>query len=212
MEFPRSETLRTLRSLKAGLPVPDSAFDSNFPAFHRALSGAHWTPVEAALIASRYACFKPGAKVLDVGSGVGKFCMLGSLFHPDSSFHGVEQRGTLVGIAKRVARKLAVPRATFAHANAENVDWSRFDSVYLFNPFWEHFDEKGRIDDAIPLHAEHFLRYLTMTREKLAQLRDGSRAVILNGFGAEMPPGFRLLASERVVGLDLHVWERFSGR
>lgn len=193
--------------LARGGSATDRAFDRLLPARLRGHSSTHWTPVEAALQASRHAAFRPGARVLDIGSGVGKFCIVGALANPGASFHGVEQRGTLVAEARALVRRHAVPGATFTHGCAEALDWSRYDSLYFFNPFWEHMAEEKRIDDAIPLHAGTYLRHVMATHEKLRGLRPGTRVVVLNGFGGDVPEGFRLLAEERVAELELKVWE-----
>lgn len=196
-----------IQGLARGHLACDRDFDLLLPARLRGHSSTHWTPVEAAVRASRHAAFRASARVLDVGSGVGKFCIVGALANPGSSFHGVEQRGTLVAEAKALVRRHGVPGATFTHGCAGSLDWRRYDALYFFNPYWEHMAEEKRIDNAIPLHAGTYLRHVMMTHEKLRGLRPGTRVVVLNGFGGDVPEGFRLLAEERVSGLELKVWE-----
>lgn len=197
-----------LKRLAQGLPVTDEEFDLLLPSRLRPHSATHWTPVEAAVLASRLAAFKPGARVLDVGSGAGKFCIIGSITNPRATFHGVEQRGALVSAAKAFVREHAVPGATFTHAEASAVQWSRYDAVYFFNPFWEHMAEEKRIDNAIPLHAGKYLSDVMMAHARLRDLKPGARVVVLNGFGGEVPDGFTLLSEQRVAELELKVWER----
>jgi len=194
--------------LKMGLPVSDVDFDKIFPAKYRPLSGTHWTPVRAAIIAARYACVRPGARILDIGSGIGKFCVVGALTTKGATFHGVEQRGTLVTTAKNVAKQYAVPGVSFFHKNALEIDWKKYNAVYLYNPFWENVDRNARIDDSIPLDGALLVRYVKITRDKLSTLPSGSRAVIFNGYGGTIPHGFLLIHFERIRGLDLTVWEK----
>ncbi|MGZ3798070.1 MAG: methyltransferase domain-containing protein, partial [Pseudobdellovibrionaceae bacterium] len=153
-------------------------------------------------------CFQPGARVLDVGSGIGKFCIVGALTTTGTVFHGVEQRGALVAAAKRVATKYAFPNVMFFQKNALDVDWKKYNAVYLYNPFWENVDKGARIDDSVPLDNALLVDYVKMTKEKLSLLNPGSRAVIFNGYGGTIPKDFRLMHFERIRGLDLTVWQK----
>jgi hypothetical protein len=198
----------TLKRLRMGLPISDMDFDKIFPPRFRSLSRTHWTPVRAAVVAAKYASARPGARVLDVGSGVGKFCIVGAFVTKGAVFHGVEQRGVLVSAAKKVAREYAVSGVSFFHANAESVDWKKYNAVYLYNPFWENLEQDARIDDAVPVDENLLRRYVKMTQEKLAELPRGTRAVIFNGFGGAIPKEFQLIHFERIRGIDLTVWEK----
>ncbi|MGZ6262108.1 MAG: methyltransferase domain-containing protein [Bdellovibrionota bacterium] len=198
----------TLKRLRGGLFVSDAEFDRIYPAPFRSLSRTHWTPIRAAIIAAKYACNRPGARILDIGSGVGKFCIIGALTNKGAIFHGVEQRGTLVSAAKKVSRQHAVPGVSFFHKSAFDMDWSKYDAVYLYNPFWENIDKGARIDESVPLHEALLVRYVNITRDKLSALPSGARALFFNGYGGTVPQGYRLVHFDRIRGLDLTVWEK----
>src|SRR4051812_34171547 len=96
------ETIRTNQS------TTDAVFDAIYPPSIRLSGEVHWTPVVVARRAAELLVTGRGTRVLDVGSGVGKVCIVGALTS-DGEFTGVEQRGTLVRIARDVVRRYAIP-------------------------------------------------------------------------------------------------------
>jgi hypothetical protein len=143
-------------------------------------------------------------RVLDVGAGAGKVCTVGAL-SGRGMWWGVEQHGTLVQAARRVAVALGVTeRTNFVHADAFTLDWRDFDALYLYNPFELTFAPCGPGPEASRDLANQALR----TAERLASLRHGTRVVTFNGFGGEMPPSYRLAYHERVLPqtLSLSLW------
>ena len=69
----------------------DAAFDSLYPIHIQKLSAIHWTPLSVAVTAARFLAPTKKAHVMDIGAGVGKFCVVGSIF-TKGSFTGIEQR------------------------------------------------------------------------------------------------------------------------
>src|SRR5689334_18357566 len=92
----------------------DDGFDALFPEWARRVSRGNFTPLAIARRAVALLCDRPGMRVLDVGSGVGKVCLVGALTS-DARFHGVEQRPHFVAAACAAAAQLGLSeRATFA--------------------------------------------------------------------------------------------------
>jgi len=192
--------------LSSGIELADDEFDRLFPAELREASERHWTPVAVARRAARLLVTSERTRVLDIGAGIGKFCMVGALA-TRGTFVGVEQRGSLVEIARRAARRLGAERARFIHGGLEAIDWDAFDAFYLYNPFYEHL-----IDFVVPpgeqvarsaiTHAQH----VTTTSVRLALARCGTRVVTYHGFGAPMPIGYRRLHLEAHGGDLLELW------
>ena len=116
-------------------PVTDELFDRLYDPEIRAISAVHWTPAAVAVGMARLLAPDRSSIVLDIGSGVGKFCVLGALA-TEGVFVGIEQRLHLVTIARKLAGTLGIERASFVHGNVLDLDWSRFTAFYLFNPFW----------------------------------------------------------------------------
>lgn len=181
----------------------DLAFDELVPSELRHLSRVHWTPVAIAARAVTLLCPWREMRVLDVGSGIGKFCAVGALSELGIWF-GVEQHGSLVHVAERIARQLGIgDRTVFLNDDAFSIDWSEFDALYLYNPFEHALAAPGLSSMA----GENEIQ-AARVRERLATLRRGTRVVTLHGFGATMPPSFNLVYHERVpfYGLDLVLW------
>ncbi|MEQ1875879.1 MAG: methyltransferase domain-containing protein [Bdellovibrionia bacterium] len=196
-----------LDKIARGISVSNSEFDLLYPEQVRRLSEIHWTPVETAKRAASFAVVKPGARVLDVGSGAGKFCIVGALT-TNGNFFGVEQRGPLVKVASKLSKKYNISRVQFFHKNALDTDWSGFDSIYLFNPFSENLDETIRIDHLCELNAELYVKYIRYTQAKLYCMPIGTRVVVLNKFGGDLPSSYRLVHREEIGYLPLEAWEK----
>jgi SAM-dependent methyltransferase len=135
-------------------------------------------------------------RILDVGSGVGKFCIAGALT-TEASFVGVEQRGDLVEAARDAASRCGAQRASFVHGDVFDVDFAEFDGLYLFNPFLELIEPlQFPIDDAVPMSPARHAENVSATHSRLAEARPGTRVVTYGGFGGEMPGGFTRLLEE----------------
>ena len=193
--WPLQEAASILHNLKKGKPVSNAAFDSLLPHDVRKFSGRHWTPVEVAIRAAELLVSGPDVTVLDVGSGAGKFCMLGALT-TEGSFVGVEQRESLVEAAQKTAKLLGIPRVRFLHENMADLDWTRFDAFYLYNPFYENIEPTAQIDQSVLLGEKYFAWYVKCVQENLARLKEGSRVVTFHGFGGTFPSGFRRMVKE----------------
>ncbi len=181
----------------------DRAFDRLLPEHLRQLSHKHWTPVDIAIRATALLSPASGTRILDVGSGVGKLCVVGAM-SASGLWCGVEQHEPLVHAARMLASTLGVAeRTTFLHGDALAVDWHAFDAIYLYNPFenpLSDVDPRPQVTDVRTQVAD--------VERRLATLRDRVRVVTLHGFGGAMPPSYELLYHERIsaVGLNLALW------
>ena len=68
-----------LTRVSRGEPVADAEFDLLYPRPVRPLSERFWSPIDVARRAAELLVVRPGTRVLDVGSGAGKFCVVGAL-------------------------------------------------------------------------------------------------------------------------------------
>jgi hypothetical protein len=190
----------------ARMTVPseaDQAFDRLLPDHLRVLSHKYWTPVDVAIRATSLLCPASRTRILDVGSGVGKLCVVGAM-SASGMWCGVEQHEPLVHAARMLASTLGVAeRTTFLHGDALAVDWNEFDAIYLYNPFEtppSDVDPRRQMID--------FRALVACVERRLATLRDQVRVVTLNGFGGAMPASYELVYHERIsaVGLNLALW------
>ncbi|MDD5200599.1 MAG: class I SAM-dependent methyltransferase [Terrimicrobiaceae bacterium] len=190
------ETLRALR---------DDHFDLIFPPEIRALSHRHWTPVSVACRAAEFLVSRPGTRVLDIGCGPGKFCIVGALTTP-GHFTGVEQRGRLGSIARSMIEEAGIPNARIIHANVTEIDFSGYDAFYLFNPFAENLLEADRIDGTVDLSQSLYQKYAEHVAAQLASAPLGTRVATYWGPFDEIPVGYECLDTS--LADTLKFWEK----
>jgi len=191
--------------LREGRKVTDFRFDQVYPTFARNLSDTHWTPVEVAIRAAELLECSSKTRILDVGSGCGKFCTVAALTSP-GTFVGVEQRPHLIEIARTAATDLGAKRTSFIQGNMVDLDWDFFDSFYFFNPFYENKLKSIRIDDTVSFGLDKHSRYVEAVRTKLRSARVGTRVATYHGFGGDIPMGFRKVKKEQIGSDFLELW------
>lgn len=169
----------------------DEDFDLIYPEKIRDLAPQQWTPVDVALMASRFLAEEPGAKVLDIGSGVGKFCLIGASC-TQGVFTGAEQRDYLVSISNKMAEKYDIARASFIHANITDVDFSQYDSFYFFNAFYENIDKAAVIDDTVERGFGLYKVYTRYVSGQLAKMKIGTRLATYWSPVDQVPEGYEL--------------------
>jgi len=146
----------TGRALGRGQLVVDRVFDEIYPPDVRRASSIHWTPVDVAMRVTKLLAVEPSATILDVGSGVGKFCIVAAALVAGLRVRGVEHRAHFVDIAREAATKVGVD-VDFAHGTLDAQDPATVDGIYLFNPFGENLSAvDDRLDDTVELSEDRF--------------------------------------------------------
>jgi predicted RNA methylase len=187
----------------------DVAFDEQLPANLRVLAGFHFTPVAVARDAAQLLAPRPGMRVLDVGSGAGKFCITAARVLPAAEFVGVEWRPHLSELARTLAAHAQLPNVRFINANVLDIDWSEYDAFYMYNPFAEHlFEGVFMLDRTVPSDPLDYVTYVTAARERLADARIGTRIVTFHGFGAEPPDTYEFVLAQMSPAGRLELWEK----
>jgi SAM-dependent methyltransferase len=192
------------RALRSGQRVIDRDLDEIFPLDARRASKVHWTPVAVAAQAARLLADRPGATILDVGAGVGKFCLVAAAT-VRARIRGIEQRAHLVDIAREAAAKLEV-NVEFIHGTLDSQDPRQVDGIYLFNPFAENLSPmRDRIDNSVELSPDRFRRDVEATERFLRGTRVGTRVVTYCGFGGAMPDDY-VMELREWHGSNLELW------
>lgn len=199
--------MEALRAIAAGERVAERDFDLIFPPPARKLARTHWTPLAAALRAAALLVERPGARVLDVGSGAGKLCLVGALT-TTGSFTGIERDAELVKVARRIVHEHRIQRVRYVEGDALAADWTTFDAIYLFNPFANDVKLVGEKLSDRPAAEDDFIDLVRRTEAKLAALPSGTRVVTYHGFGGTMPEGLIERHAEVVGPGVLQVWDR----
>lgn len=95
-------------------------------------------------------CFKPGTKVLDVGTGGGFPGIPLAILFPEVEFHLVDSIGKKIKVVNAVAESLGLTNVTGTHARAEKVkgDYHFVVSraVTRIKPFWAWIRNKFSTD------------------------------------------------------------------
>ncbi len=198
-----------VNELRSGQGLGDRRFDRLFSPQTRDFSSQHWTPLDVGRRAAELLSDGKGYRILDVGSGVGKFCLVGAITSP-AHFFGVEQRGWLVQQANQLARRLDIPRVHFVNGNMRGLNWGHFDGFYFYNPFYEKLESASRIDDSFESGQESFHDSTLWVTARLAGLKIGSRVVTFHGFGGDLPASFEQQSHEAAGDDFLDLWIKQS--
>lgn len=164
----------------------DQDFDLIFPEAIGRLSVCHWSPVNVCRTAAQMLAVEPGTRVLDIGCGPGKFCVIGAT-STQGHFTGVEQRGKLARIAQDVVKKHRVPRVDIVHGNIQDVNFRDFEAFYLFNPFEENVLPTLRIDYDVELNPKLYTEYTVHVHQQLQRMPMATRVVTYCGDCLEIP-------------------------
>ncbi|HTR31859.1 MAG TPA: methyltransferase domain-containing protein [Puia sp.] len=184
--------------------LTDNLLNSLYPPSIRALASHHWTPLPVALEASRFLTCAGDAVILDIGSGVGKFCLAAAALAPRSLFVGVEQRTSLVAYAETARKKIGLDNVSFLHGNFTQLDFRSFDHFYFYNAFYENLAGSDKIDDDIAYSRELYRYYSHYLLLQLLQRPAGTRLVTFCSSEDEIPPGYREMDSG--FGGQLKFW------
>src|SRR5690606_3892441 len=123
--------------LRLNIDVKDDDINAIYPEKIRRLARQHWTPVGVAKRAAEFLADTPGARVLDIGSGAGKFCLVGATY-TRGHFTGVEQRGKLAALSNRLAETYNIHNVNFIHQNIMSISFSDYNAFYFYNSFHEN--------------------------------------------------------------------------
>jgi SAM-dependent methyltransferase len=174
----------------------DSQLHSLYPEPIQLLASRHWTPLSIAQMVVPFLAPHPGVKVLDIGSGVGKFCLAGAYYKSYASFFGVEQRKDLVAHAEKARNILGLQNVRFIHSNITQLDFKQYDHFYFFNSFYENLMVTDKIDNSIA-HSPHLYTYYhRQLYKKLEEMPEGTRVATFHCLDDKMPPDYYLVDSK----------------
>lgn len=195
--------------LRIGICPPDGVFDRLLPEEARAISPHYWTPLAVAVRAASWFDEFGVRTVVDIGSGVGKFCVAAALASR-CCYIGLEHRPRFVQVARELAARLGCSdRALFLDGDLRSAGAPAADAYYLFNPFGENlFDHDERIDDDVELGDERFESDLTALRQLLFRAPPGTYVLTYNGFGGRIPIAYRQLRVDREFSCVLRLWRK----
>ena len=205
---PRAEDLElrdVLERIRQGEDIHDKEFDRFLLSEARAFSKIYWTPIAVARRAAELLVTGPETRVLDVGSGAGKFCLIGALT-TKAHFTGIEQNQKLVTMAKALGQRCALANVSFICDDALAIDWRQWDAYYMFNPFVAEFAASTKSIHANTIAGERHVDMVNTAMGQLEQAPAGTKAVIYWGIGDRLPPNWAHNYSESFGSGSLELW------
>lgn len=190
--------------IKVTCYLNDATFDLLYPESIRKLSGEHWTPMGVARKSAKFLASEPGKKILDIGSGVGKFCLIGGHSFPDVSFYGIEQRKELCELALYAKELTGTKNVDFIHGNFMQIDLAAFDHFYFYNAFFENLVVEGHIDEQVAYSTDLYHYYSRHLFKALDTKPSGTRLVTFHSSEDEVPPSYQLVDAS--VDFLLKMW------
>jgi len=185
----------------------DEPFDALYPPHIRVMAPRFWTPVAVARRAAILLRDAGARRVLDVGSGVGKFALVAARTAPELRVMGIEQRAHLVELALDAKRTLGLTNVDFTVGNATDASWQGYDGLYFFNPFAEHtFEPEARLDDRAELSLNRFARDVLRAHGQLRSVPRGTAVATFYGSSGRMPCTFDLVSIEPAAAGWLRLW------
>ena len=174
----------------------DKIFNSLYPKPIQEVAEKHWTQLEVARKSAAFLAISPDVKVLDIGSGSGKFCLTAAHYHPQTFFYGIEQRANLVELSTELAQKLQLANVSFICDNITNIDLENFDHFYFYNSFYENVAGTQKIDSSIKYSDELYNYYNRYLYKQLNKKSPGTRLVTYHSFGIETPPNYEIVHTD----------------
>lgn len=171
----------------------DEKFNQLYSTEISALASRHWTPLSVAKEAAAFLAVGVNARILDIGSGVGKFCMIGAQFHPSAIFTGIEQREPLTQIAQLVSDKLSLTNTQFLTGNFTDIDFTQYQHFYFYNAFYENLIDNDAIDQTVVQRPELFNLYNRKLYKQLNKLPAGTRIATFHSSENEMPRTYQVV-------------------
>ncbi len=171
----------------------EAGFRNLFPLPIQKLDALHWSPLQVAGKAVQFLAQEEVVNILDIGSGIGKFCLTGGFLQPAAHFYGVEQREDLVKQATIVGHRLGLNNVHFMHSNFTQLDLKQYDHFYFYNSFYENLSGTDKIDDTIAYSRELYNYYSHYLYKQLEEMPAGTRIVTYCSWGDEIPPAYLLV-------------------
>ena len=174
----------------------DRHFDSLYPKYIQELSAKHWTPLKIAGIAAGYLAEQPNSRILDIGSGVGKFCIAAGSYYRDCHFYGVEQRGQLIDLAENAKEIAETANVSFIHGNFTQLDLDQYDHFYFYNSFYENLvDDDLHIDESIDHSVDLYEEYTDHLYRVLEQRPVGTRLTTYHNYREVVADSYYLVGT-----------------
>lgn len=154
----------THTSINIDIKQLENEFNHLLPVEYRNLDKLFWSDTQSISKACEW--LQNCTNIIDLGSGIGKFCMIGTQIL-SSNFFGIESKIGLYEIANNLLSNYLQAKVQFKNEDLFNIDLQPYDGIYIYNPFVELISTGQRIDDSIPLDEEKYNSLHENLEEKL---------------------------------------------
>ncbi len=192
-------------TLKERISRGNNSFNQLYNPYIQQIAEFHFSLVDVALAAAAYLVDAPTSKVLDIGAGAGKFCLIGAAT-TNGHFTGIELRANLVKIAQDLSTAHQISNTTFIEDNITNIEFKHYSAFYHFNAFYENIDPTGIIDQTIPLNKELYTSYSQYVKKQLQTMPIGTKLATYFSYKEEVPNDYK--AVKKLFGGKLIFWEK----
>ena len=172
------------------IELTEENFSSLLPKYLQKSSKTYFTPIHIAKIATQWLTEDGKKHVLDIGAGVGKFCIVGAS-NSDSSFYGVEYRPNIAKLANELICHFDIKNAIVHNKDVAEVDFTNFNAFYLYNPFAENLFPFKKLNNEVELSNFLYYFYFQQTKHQLDKTKTGTRLVTYHGDNFEVPDSFQ---------------------
>jgi SAM-dependent methyltransferase len=194
--------LNILNRHKLGLT--EDNFNSSLPENLQKKSKRFFTPFHVAHTATDWLTEDGPKRILDIGAGVGKFCIAGATYS-NSNFFGIEYRPSLAIIANELIIKFNIANAVVQQGDITEIDFTNFDAFYLYNPFFENLLPTLRLNNEVELTASLYAYYFKHTEKQFEKTKSGTRLVTYHGNNFEVPSSFSKVKESKDGTLKLWI-------
>jgi SAM-dependent methyltransferase len=195
-ETAEKDMLWPLKKMTENWFYSDAQFNKLYPSSIQLLAQRHWTPLLVARKAAGFLAAEPNVKILDIGSGVGKFCLAAAHYKPHAFYYGIEQRRRLVYHAEAAKDILRLENVSFINGNFTQLDFRNYDHFYFYNSFYENIAGTEKIDRTIDYSLELYNYYNRYLYTQLEQKPPGTRVASFHSLEEEIPGGYHIVGSE----------------
>ncbi len=174
----------------------DAQFNQLYPSSIQQLAQRHFTPLAVAEKAAHFLVAESNVRILDIGSGAGKFCLAAAYYQPKAFYYGIEQRKRLYTQATKAKETLQLQNVSFMNGNFTQIDFRNYNHFYFYNAFYENITGTDKIDDSIAYSLELYNYYNRYLYKQLEQKPTGTRLAAYHSLEDEMPQGYQLVGSD----------------
>ncbi len=159
------------------------------------LADKHWTPLKVAKQSAAFLAGEGTPRILDVGSGVGKFCLAAAHYYPAARYFGVEQRAALVEQANAAKKTLQLNNVEFIHGNFADLPLEEYDHFYFFNAFYENLFGTQKIDRSVVYSKDLYEKYMFILFRKLEKMPAGTKLAAFHLRDDRWPEGYHVVGT-----------------